>query len=498
MRVPGRLPVGALFVAFACLCALTMGRGLYSSDGEVMFQTAASLAQRGTLALPPDPGLPQIVAGHDGRFYSKYDPGLPLLAVPFFVAGDRLAAVNHAHRTTIAAISTLLLPALAAAGALAALTVLAGTLSAGRTGRPLLVALSAGLGTPLWWYGRVLFPEALLACALTLAVLLAARAKGSRGLLLLAGAALGAGMLVRASLAIYALPLGWLVLLPHPRSALTRLTTPSPCLERGQAVRSKAGGVNKALSARSSHDGHSRMARLVWLLAGVLPFVVALLAHNALRFGDPLATGYAGEAFSTPPWEGIGGLLFSPGKGVWLHAPPLLLSVLLWPRFRRANAPLAEFLTLAWAVALPFYGMWWAWDGGWGWGPRLLVPLLPLSCLPLLALPARRGWWAAAGAALALGAVINVLGLLSDPATLHAQAAARCADAARCVAWTVRDIPLVGAVRMLADGRSEPLALFHLAESGLPRAWSVGAPALLSGGLVASAWRVARAVRPRS
>jgi hypothetical protein len=218
----------------------------------------------------------------------------------------------------------------------------------------------------------------------------------------------------------------------------------------------------------------------------------ALLAHNALRFGDPLATGYAGEAFSTPPWAGIGGLLFSPGKGLWLHAPPLVLSALLWLRFRRAHPPLAGFLALAWALALPFYGMWWAWDGGWAWGPRLLVPLLPLSCLPLLALPARRGWWAAAGCALALGVAVNALGILSNPATLHAQAAAG------CVAWTLHDIPLAGATRLLADGHSEPLALFHLTESGLPRTWSVGAPALLSGGLIAGIWRMARAARPRS
>lgn len=466
----GRLSVGAVFVAFACLCALTLGRGFYSSDGEVMFQTTVALAQRGTLALPPDPDLPQIVAGRDGRHYSKYDPGLPLLAVPFFVAGDRQAAINHAHRTTVAAISVLLLSALAAAGALAALAALAGRLAPGQMARALLVVLSAGLATPLWWYGRVLFPEAALACALTLAAWLAARAEGSRRGLLLAGAALGAGMLVRASLAIYALPLGWLALAAHSRSALP---------------------------VRSSRDGHARIARLAWLLTGALPFVATLLAHNALRFGDPLATGYAGESFSTAPWTGIGGLLFSPGKGVWLYAPPLLLGALLWPRFWRAHPALGGFLALAWAVALLFYGMWWAWDGGWGWGPRLLVPLLPLSCLPLLALPARRGWWAAALGALALGAGVNILGVFSDPVAHYADVASRCADPAGCVAWTVRESPLVGAARRLADGRTEPLALFHLAETGLPRTWSAGAPALLIAGALAASGRLARAASLR-
>ncbi|MCL4238055.1 MAG: hypothetical protein KJ047_07370 [Anaerolineae bacterium] len=456
----GRPPVGAVFVAFACLCALTLGRGFYSSDGEVMFQTTAALAGQGTLALPPDPDLPQIVAGRDGRYYSKYDPGLPLLAVPFFIAGDRLAALNHAHRTTIAAISVLLISALTAAGALAALAALAGRLAPGQGVRTLLVVVSAGLATPLWWYGRVLFPEAALACALTLAVWLAVRAGGSRRGALLAGVTLGAGMLVRVSLAIYALPLGWLV------------------------VRARGEGLHSA-------------RRLSWLLAGALPFAAALLAHNALRFGDPLTTGYAGESFSAAPWTGIGGLLLSPGKGIWLHAPPLLLSALLWPRFRRAHPALGGFLALAWGVALPFYGMWWAWDGGWGWGPRLLVPLLPLSCLPLLVLPARRGWGTAALCALALGVGVNILGVFSDPVAHYAEVATRCADPAPCVAWAVREAPLLGAVRLLADGQSEPLALFHLAETGLPRTWSAGAPALLVGGALASAWWMARAAFSR-
>jgi hypothetical protein len=93
---------------------------------------------------------------------------------------------------------------------------------------------------------------------------------------------------------------------------------------------------------------------------------------------------------------------------------------------------------------------------------------------------------------------VNILGILSDPVAHYADVASRCADPAGCVAWTVREAPLVGAARLLAEGRSEPLALFHLAETGLPGTWSAGAPALLIAGTFAAGWRMARAARRRS
>jgi len=444
-----------VFAAFVCLCALTLGRGFYSSDGEVMFQSAAALVCQGTLALSPDPSLPQIVAGHDGRYYSKYDPGLPLLAVPFYLLGDWLAAVNQAHRTTVAALAVLLLSALAGGITLALLLTLARRLAPPGDPRPLLLTVAAGIGTPLWWYGRTLFPEALLACALTAAVTLAVCAADRPARPILAGMALGVGILTRAALAIYVLPLATLTLYIGPRPT----------------------------------------KRLLWTALGLVPFAAGVLLHNALRFGNPLSTGYAGESFSTSLWRGVAGLLLSPGKGLWLYAPSLLLSAALWPRFRRAQPALATFLALAWIVALAFYGSWWAWDGGWAWGPRLLVPLLPLSCLPLLMLPLRRSWLAAAALTIGLGALINVLGVLTNPVTHYARLAAHAPNPAARAAFGLADAPVVGALRLLADGQSEPLALFHLSASGLPLSWQIGAPALALGGLLAGTWSLWRTAR---
>lgn len=438
------VPAWSVFLLFASLYTLSLGRGFYASDGEVMFQTAAALVTRGTLALPPDPGLPQIVAGQGGRSYSKYDPGLPLLAAPFFMAGDRLAQINHAHRTQVAATAVLLLPALAGAGTAAALYALARSLFGARPA--LAVTLAAGLATPLWPYSRMLFAESVLACALTTSVLLVLRAP-RQGERILAGAVFGAGVLTRASLAIYALPLAWLL--------------------------ARAGGPR---------DARGVAGRWIAFGSGALPFAAGLLAHNALRFGDALRFGYAGESFGAP-LAGVAGLLLSPGKSALLYAPPLILAALLGRRLWRRWPELAQFLALAWATALVFFGAWWAWHGGWSWGPRLLVPLLPLSCLPLGLLPAGRIWRAALIGLIALGAAINALGVLTDPSAPYDRASAGSETDYDRVHWQTGATPLAVAVEQLSTGRTEPLALFHLSGSGLPPAWTLGAPLLALAGL---------------
>ncbi|MBN1966538.1 MAG: glycosyltransferase family 39 protein, partial [Anaerolineae bacterium] len=204
-----QVPVWGLWLVFACVYALSLGRSFFTSDGDVMFKTTAALVENGSLALDPDPGLPQIVPGQGGRYVSKYDPGLPLLAVPFYVTGDWIGRVNHAHRYRLAATAVQMIPVLAAAGALAALAALAGRLFDSR--RAVWITLAAGLATALWPYARTLFAEAVLACALTAAVWLVVRGVDSarRGWMwhLAAGVVFGGGVLTRAALGIYALPL---------------------------------------------------------------------------------------------------------------------------------------------------------------------------------------------------------------------------------------------------------------------------------------------------
>ena len=483
------MSVWTVFVAFACLYGLSIGGGFGSSDGEVMFQTTAALVEHGSFALAPDAGLPQIIPGENhaesgtayqgiypstypSAYYSKYDPGLPLLAVPFYVAGDWIGAVNRAHRTQLAAIAVLFLPALAAAGTVALVYGLAREMAGTRRG--LFAALAAGLATTLWPYARMLFAESVLALTLTGAVAVIGWTRGRRGgwyragWLALAGAIFGVGVATRAASGVYALPLAWLIL------AVER--------EDGRGL-----------------GWHDHVVRLVVRLgafgAGVLPAIGLLLAHNALRFGDPWMFGYAEEGFTTPLWRGALGLVLSPGKGALIVAPPLILSAILWPRWRREAPALAGFVALAWAVALVFYGRWWAWGGGWCWGPRFVVPLLPLSCVSLAWLPNRLRWRWAAEALLVLGMALQVVGVLGDVTPLYARVAAAHGGEIGRVSWALSDAPWVFAAEPVVRGEIAPRAVFRLAESGLPVTWSVGLPLVLVVGLVGGVmWGVMRGV----
>jgi hypothetical protein len=176
---------------------------------------------------------------------------------------------------------------------------------------------------------------------------------------------------------------------------------------------------------------------------------------------------------------------------------------MLWPRFRRVYPALGEFLAVAWGGALVFYGAWWAWHGGWCWGPRFLVPLMPLSCLPLIMLldltprpplQSRRGgvmWQGAAWALVVLGIAIQVCGVLTD-ITPHYVAHTPPGGATDYGALHTdpRESALVYAAGRAIAGDTEPLALFHLDDTGLPPTWTTGFPVLIGLGCALSAWRI--------
>jgi len=118
----------------------------------------------------------------------------------------------------------------------------------------------------------------------------------------------------------------------------------------------------------------------------VVAFVLLWLGENWLRRGHPLRTGYENNAgyrtllpysgqpgFSYPLPLGVLQLLLSFGKGLLFFAPGLFL---LFPAARRALRPVRPFQRAClWVVAglVLVYGQWWAWYGGYSWGPRFLV-----------------------------------------------------------------------------------------------------------------------------
>ncbi|MEA3506801.1 MAG: glycosyltransferase family 39 protein [Elusimicrobiota bacterium] len=124
------------------------------------------------------------------------------------------------------------------------------------------------------------------------------------------------------------------------------------------------------------------------LFAILFMFLSSLLFcfyYNFARYGSPFITGYDGQNLSTPVYAGLFGLLFSPGKSVFLYNPLILLSLFWFRRFFRGrkNIWLYYFIIFIPLYRLLLYAHWHDWHGGLGWSSRRLLPVIPFLILPL-------------------------------------------------------------------------------------------------------------------
>ena len=109
------------------------------------------------------------------------------------------------------------------------------------------------------------------------------------------------------------------------------------------------------------------------------------------------------------------GLLISPGRGLFVYTPPLILSLIGAYSFAKRHP--AEFMllylpTIGYIAAIAHYTVWW---GGWSWMSRYLIPFLPLMAFPMISLIEKitsKVWcWAALISLTAAGLLIQVLGV---------------------------------------------------------------------------------------
>ncbi len=348
----------AFFIFFAAFYALFV-RGIPPNGDPVnYFVVAQNLVETGTFGMEKNQYVP-LEQGRDGAYYSKFAPGQSLLEAPFYALGRMVAPSTDDQRYLYAFkyfVSVLCVPPVSA------LTLIFFMLTIQLLGydrrTAILSTLLLGLGTMMWPYARLGFSEPLQACAIAAGFYYSTRARreGSLTAAAFAGAAIGMLLLTKVSAAIVA-----------PGFALYLITG-----AHGQKKRFRA----------------AMLFSLVFLI-----FLCLSLAYNQLRFGELLNFGYfsgkdASFGFNVNCLSGLYGFLFSPGKSIFLYAPAVLLS--LWGA-RRLQSDHGDVSTLVWfcvASHLAVYCRWWAWHGDWSWGPRFLVPLMPLLMIPAAALVA--------------------------------------------------------------------------------------------------------------
>jgi hypothetical protein len=127
-------------------------------------------------------------------------------------------------------------------------------------------------------------------------------------------------------------------------------------------------------------------------IAFALP-VVCLLAViavvNQYKFGGPLVTGYQQLASEKDLLGGdlgtaLRGFLVSAEGSLFTHFPPFFFALFAYPAFFRKRPAEGATIVVLLVALLLLNGRFRNWQGSVCYGPRYLLPLLPIASLPFL------------------------------------------------------------------------------------------------------------------
>lgn len=335
----------ALFLFFFSVYVLTGQGSIQSADGKIMFLLTQAMVENHSVSFS------EIVSLSDtpGPQYSKYGLGMSVLAIPFYLFGKLLSFLlgieaSLATQFTVSMINAMLT-------ALSCLMVFRiaterfeFTLRIG-----LFLALGFGLSTIAWYYSEDFMSEPATTFFLLSAVYWVTGKDRATRDLLWAGTFLALAVSCRLA-ALVVIPgfifYQWMVWAESAEKDIKQL--------------------------------------VMDLLRPAIPVVAVLMLimiYNYLRFGGPLETGY--EKISGQFLLGFFGILFSPGKSLFLFNPLTLFGCLASMFFLREQRKTA--LLFGWLIVshLVLFSFWHSWQGGMSWGPRLMLVVLPYLILPI-------------------------------------------------------------------------------------------------------------------
>jgi len=126
-----------------------------------------------------------------------------------------------------------------------------------------------------------------------------------------------------------------------------------------------------------------------WVRFGVISAIVGIIVIFVFPTKQELLSNYSQEIYFDLQQNsqvfflyGFYGLLASPGKGLIICSPPIILSFLGFPKFWQRHRKDAIIIGGLFLTFLLVYSTRRGWHGGACWGPRYLLPILPLAMLP--------------------------------------------------------------------------------------------------------------------
>lgn len=119
-----------------------------------------------------------------------------------------------------------------------------------------------------------------------------------------------------------------------------------------------------------------------------IPPILFQLVYNNHYFDNPFRTQFevAQEHFwSTPIFEGLGNILFSPGRGLLIYSPILIFAFIgIIFSWTKSGTLLLRYLSVGVIANILLYSKFFCWWGGYTYGPRLLADITPILCLFLI------------------------------------------------------------------------------------------------------------------
>jgi 4-amino-4-deoxy-L-arabinose transferase-like glycosyltransferase len=384
-----RLGLGLFLTSLSLFLLTDGGGGDVSIDVYQSIAVSKSIVKHFSVAISGFPLSPGggAVLGTGGHQYATHDIGLAVLMLPI----STLLQLWHLPSPVGFFLYTLVNPLLGA-GIVCLLFFFSLQLTKNKTAAA-GVAATAALCSILWPYTHLLFDATPTAFLLLLAfyALWRAQQRLATSMLFLASAALAGAMVFRVD-SVLATIVGtiWFVTL---------------------VWRLRGWELLRAIAA--------------W----AIPLALALAVtgwYNWARFGSVFDDGHRHDpntVTSTPIWYGFLGQLISPGKGLLIFVPPILIAIFGWRALAKRSRPL-----LYTVISLPLLyalveGRYLNWSGNEAWGPRFLLPCVPLLLLPLAFVYDRWGSYPRAlrglfVGLLLLGAAVQLIGVTTNEAAV--------------------------------------------------------------------------------
>ena len=351
MGKPAILLCGVVFLGHF----LTASGTIFSSDGARRFQVTQSLVHHGWVDIQTEDRAP---VGRDGRSYTQYAIGHSLLLTPFYLLGIQAARLFPSRRDDLVEFCVSSVNLLATVALVGSLYLFAQALGFS-PGTCVALGLLYAFGTMAWQQSKDSFEHPQIALYFTALFFFLHRFSLTRrpSALWAAGTAFGIALLTR-----YTSVLATIAVAVFLCSLLWQL----PATKRMQAG-----------------------CRWIFILAlSIAPFLLFDLWFNYARFGSVLETGqqqlFGKDLFSPGTFpQALWGLLLSWEHGLFPFNPCLLLCIAGAPFFYRRHRRLAISILVLAGSLLAFYSCTGPllWTGGWAWGPRFFVDVMPLLLL---------------------------------------------------------------------------------------------------------------------